>query len=206
VAQAGVLNSLTQLILKCASPGICDFYQGTELWDLNLVDPDNRRPVDFQKRIRLLKEMDLAQRPVAIRDLLQNWKDGRIKFLITTLSLRFRKSHPDLMQKGSYRPLVVHGEMTEHVIAFARHFENDHLAVMVPRLMACFDVNSNPFRRTRVQLPMDWPSKGCRNIFTGEKLRIKATAESKEIVLSEAYATLPEAWLVPDDADWATMA
>jgi len=142
VALYGSVNSLAQTLLKIASPGIPDFYQGSELWDLSLVDPDNRRPVDFAARQRLLD--DLQQRaggpPESLQafctELMNSWRDGRVKMYVTHRGLTLRKDYPALFRAGTYDPLPAGGERAEHVVALARRTDTDAVVVVVPRLPA----------------------------------------------------------------------
>jgi (1->4)-alpha-D-glucan 1-alpha-D-glucosylmutase len=130
-ALLGALNSLSQLALKALLPGVPDFYQGDELWDLSLVDPDNRRPVDFALRERLLREP-----PADWRELAKEWRDGRIKLALTRQLLRVRHGFPDLFQHGAYEPLPVSGAHAGHVIAFARTLKKRRIIVAVGRHFA----------------------------------------------------------------------
>ncbi len=123
----GFLNALSQLALKVLLPGVPDFYQGTELWDLSLVDPDNRRPVDFALRMK-----ELAQ-PLAQPRLSASCSDGRIKFGLMRELLDLRRRFPDLFRQGRYDPITVRGAHAEHVIAFAREFRSQRLIVVVGR-------------------------------------------------------------------------
>lgn len=130
----GALNSLSQLTLKAMLPGVPDFYQGTELWDFSLVDPDNRRPVDFAARASALAEMekpDWAQ-------LVQQWPDGRLKLAWTRHLLRLRSELPDMFTQGNYLPLEASGPHRDHVIAFARQWERDAVIVVVAKSFAPF--------------------------------------------------------------------
>jgi (1->4)-alpha-D-glucan 1-alpha-D-glucosylmutase len=123
VSRAGMLNSLSQTLLKIASPGVPDFYQGTELWQLTLVDPDNRSAVDFDERRRLLDSLRPPKGPAReqwLRGLVQSAEDGRIKMWVTRAGLGLRRRFPELFDRGEYRPLAVRGERAEHVVAFAR--------------------------------------------------------------------------------------
>ena len=124
----GALNGLSQLALKALSPGVPDFYQGTELWDLSLVDPDNRRAVDFDLRRRELADVQPDWRRLAA-----NWPDGRIKLALTRALLRLRNDHADLFQHGAYEPLAVSGAHAEHVVAFARTLKRQRLVVAIGR-------------------------------------------------------------------------
>ncbi len=130
-ALIGALNGLSQLALKALTPGVPDFYQGTELWDFSLVDPDNRRPVDFPARAN-----ELAKEPEDWQALAVNWRDGRIKIALTRRLLRLRREHAELFRRGSYEPLAVSGPQAEHVIAFARTWKRQQLIVAVARHFA----------------------------------------------------------------------
>ncbi len=127
----GALNSLSQLVLKATLPGVPDFYQGTEFWDLSLVDPDNRRPIDFALRRR-----QLDQAPTDWAALAARWQHGRIKLALTRELLRLRRRFPDVFQRGTYESLAVSGPHAEHVIAFARTWKRQRLVVAVGRRYA----------------------------------------------------------------------
>jgi len=134
VALLGALNSLTQIALKIAMPGVPDFYQGSELWDLSFVDPDNRRPVDFAARASAL-----AADPDGTDDeraLAASWRDGRIKLALTRRLLAWRRSLADVFAHGDYRPLGVEGPHRDHVIAFARTWRNDAAILVAGRHFA----------------------------------------------------------------------
>ncbi|MGH2600556.1 MAG: malto-oligosyltrehalose synthase, partial [Dehalococcoidia bacterium] len=141
VARFGAYNSLAQTLLKITVPGVPDIYQGTELWDLSLVDPDNRRPVDYRLRARLLRGImravtkadgDLAS---LCRRLLSAWRDGRIKMYVTQRALCFRREHAALFREGDYLPLRAAGDWEDHVCAFARRHEGETAIVVAPRLL-----------------------------------------------------------------------
>src|SRR5204862_7119905 len=132
VARAGMHNSLSQLVLKLASPGVPDFYQGSELWDLSLVDPDNRRPVDYELRRQILDELrgsSLAQAELA-RKLYESWPDGRIKLFLTHAGLQARKALPDAFAGGGYVPLSPEGARAGNLAAFARTGPDGQMAVV----------------------------------------------------------------------------
>jgi (1->4)-alpha-D-glucan 1-alpha-D-glucosylmutase len=116
-ALIGALNSLTQVTLKAMMPGVPDFYQGTELWDLSFVDPDNRRPVDFAVRMAALRKHDHAPDWATLA---ASWRDGHIKLALTKRLLALRQRLPDIFTHGRYQPLPVQGEDADRVIAFAR--------------------------------------------------------------------------------------
>lgn len=183
VARIGVWNSLSQTLLKTASPGVADFYQGTELWDLHLVDPDNRGPVDFAARRNLLAA--LVKRTAAfsedrselLNELLASPDDGRIKLFVTYLMLRLRRLEPALCTVGEYLPLPVVGERREHVCAFARLHEGRAVVVAAPRWMAGLtaEMGQPPlgvdvWRDTVIELPGELGAGTWRDVFSGREL------------------------------------
>ena len=127
IAAAGAVNGLAQALLKFSVPGVPDLYQGTEYWDFSLVDPDNRRPVDFATRAATLGA-------TSIEPLVASWRHGRIKQAIIARALAVRRAAPDLFADGTYTPLQVDGEESAHVVAFARRHDDDWAIVVVPRL------------------------------------------------------------------------
>ena len=190
LAYFGALSSVSQLILKIASPGVPDFYRGTDVWDLSLADPDNRRPVDFAARTEMLRCLKEHSDPT---ELLKNWRDGRMKLYTTWKALQFRRSHADLFREGEYLPLHVAGAKENHIIAFVRRYRDQWCFVAVPRLMARLarrrtaPLGEKIWRDTMVELPMDAPSQWT-NILTGE------TAPSP-LYASQLFSTLPFALL-----------
>jgi (1->4)-alpha-D-glucan 1-alpha-D-glucosylmutase len=129
IAAAGAVNGLSQTLLKLTSPGVPDLYQGTEYWDFSLVDPDNRRPVDFAARAASL-EADLS--PAA---LLPNWRDGRIKQAIIARALRVRAAKPGLFTQGAYVPLKIEGPAADRALGFARIHDGFATITLVTRLV-----------------------------------------------------------------------
>jgi len=131
LAPLAAISSVSQLVLKLTVPGVPDIYQGGELWDLSLVDPDNRRPVDWDARRRLLETIgeDCPADPAA------RWNDGRAKLFVTCRLLGFRGSHPELFAEGDYQPLEVTGGSSNHLCAFIRSWGEEQLVVAVPRLL-----------------------------------------------------------------------
>src|SRR6476646_6550719 len=130
IARLGAINSLSQVAIKLTVPGVPDIYQGNEIWNFSLVDPDNRRPVDYQQRRELLASLE----KMAPEELLANWPDGRIKLFLTQRLLRFRRNNAELFRSGSYVPLTVTGEFADCCVAFAREHEGEWFVVIVPRL------------------------------------------------------------------------
>ncbi|NHN89009.1 malto-oligosyltrehalose synthase [Acetobacter conturbans] len=141
IAPSAALNSLSQTLLRLTTPGIPDLYQGCELWDFSLVDPDNRRPVDYERRALLLANLPDFDKAAT------TWKDGTIKFRLIQQLLTFRKQHPGLFLRGAYHPIAVN---SEHVVAFLRVWENRRLLVLAPRHTHAFapDVTSLAFTRS----------------------------------------------------------
>jgi len=136
IACSGYVNSLAQLVLKTTLPGVPDLYRGTELWDFNLVDPDNRRPVDYECRRARLEKLQCAVRAnlqQATRKLSNRWPDADIKLWITSSCLDARRENADLFAFGEYIPLTVEGVSAAHVISFARRLESEFVIVCVPR-------------------------------------------------------------------------
>lgn len=134
VARLGMVNGLSQTLLKLTSPGVPDLYQGCELWNLSLVDPDNRLPVDYPTRRALLDEVEGAVETNTVPRLLGRWTDGAVKLAVTCQALALRAEKPGLFASGDYTPLEATGEKAEHVVAFARKAGNDAIVVAVPRL------------------------------------------------------------------------
>jgi len=184
IAYFGTLSSLAQLVLKITSPGIPDFYRGTDFWDLSLADPDNRRPVDFVCRIQMLEQLKAHADP---GELFESWPDGRLKLFVTWKLLNFRREHSDLFLHGEYIPLRVTGPRVDHVIAFARRLHDDWCIVAVPRLLAKLGRRKNIWRDTSVETPDGAPSR-WRNVLTNEEA-------AEESFISELFSVLPVAVL-----------
>ncbi|MFN4259619.1 MAG: malto-oligosyltrehalose synthase [Gemmataceae bacterium] len=179
LTHVGFWNSLAQLLLKLTCPGVPDFYQGTELWDYSLVDPDNRRPVDYQRRQDVLH--DLKSRIASAgsdltpltKDLLAHVSDGRIKMYVLYQSLTFRQAQRRLFIEGSYSPLEAVGSKAEHVCAFERSVAEASVIVVVPRLLMQLTGGSQPpmgaelWGDTYLPLPRVAASATYRHLFTG---------------------------------------
>ncbi|KAF1071082.1 MAG: Maltooligosyl trehalose synthase [Pseudomonas citronellolis] len=127
---AGALNGLAQTLVRLCVPGVPDIYQGSDFWDFSLVDPDNRRPVDYPRRLAALHDLP------TLAELLPSWRDGRIKQALIARTLALRTRHPALLLRGAYLPLEVQGEQARQVLAFARVLDDQALVVVVPRLAA----------------------------------------------------------------------
>jgi len=167
---AGAINSLSRLALKLAAPGVPDIYQGSELWDFSLVDPDNRRPVDFDARQRLLA----AIREMKADQLLDDWRSGAPKLAVTAAGLRMRRAVPALFTEGAYIPLHATGSSAGHIVAFARRLEDAAVLVVVPRFVLSLSpeddrphVSPTFWNDTVVRLPEGWRPFPMRDIVTG---------------------------------------
>jgi (1->4)-alpha-D-glucan 1-alpha-D-glucosylmutase len=202
IAYYGMLNSLAQVLLKATCPGMPDFYQGEELWDFSLTDPDNRRPVNFGKRAKILDELILKEAggsAALIRELQENWRDGRVKMYATYKVLSFRRDNPALFRDGDYLPLQIKGHIGEHVCAFARRRDSTWFLVVAPRLTAKLVAPGTPpvgkqvWGDDRLLLPEGAP-EGWDNLFTGESLRVSTPGE-RGLSLCDILSIFPVALL-----------
>ncbi|MBC7932121.1 MAG: malto-oligosyltrehalose synthase, partial [Rubrivivax sp.] len=199
-ARAGLLNSLAQTLLKTTTPGVPDFYQGTELWSFTLVDPDNRRPVDYDLRRALLASMrDEGDASQLVDNLLERPEDGRIKLYVTSRALNFRRAHGELFARGSYAALRAEGQRAEGVVAFARAREEETAIVVAGRFFTQLGVGSSGSLRlraegwgnTRLQLEELQGMGRFRDVFTGREF----DARDGTLSLSEILSPLPVALL-----------
>ncbi len=205
IAAIGRVSSLAQVVLKLASPGVPDFYQGTELWALSLVDPDNRRPVDYAAREALLDALapaldDPTRRGEVASRLLVSSEDGAIKLFVTALGLRARREQAALFHDGEYVPLEVRGPLAEHVVAFARRHEGRLAVAVAARLAGRLVSAGRPWplgdatwADTTVQLPRESAVGELASVFTGELVRV---GEAGEMAVGRALAILPLALLL----------
>ncbi|MBA2442733.1 MAG: malto-oligosyltrehalose synthase [Rubrobacter sp.] len=179
VARAGALNGLSQTLLKLTAPGVPDIYQGTELWDLSLVDPDNRRPVDYPLRREMLRGLPEtgsgAGLPGEVRGLLRDgrWESGLPKLYLTRQALALRRERPGLFAEGEYVPLAVEGALAGHLCAFARRRGEEVAVTVAPRLQARFSAGEGSllpdpavWEGTRIDLS-GLPGGGYRDVLTG---------------------------------------
>jgi (1->4)-alpha-D-glucan 1-alpha-D-glucosylmutase len=194
IAHFGVFNALSQTLIKLTAPGVPDFYQGTEFWDLSLVDPDNRRTVDYERRRSALDDLRKgweSGRNHLFRKLLKNPQEGRIKLFVIHRGLQARQEHPQLFGSGDYLPLESGGAHGEHVFAFARRLGDAWSITAVPRFLTDLVEECDPplgedvWGDTHLILPpecgADW-----QDALTGEKL----TAEGK-LLLGKVWRHLP---------------
>jgi (1->4)-alpha-D-glucan 1-alpha-D-glucosylmutase len=206
IAHFGLLNSLAQTLIKATSPGVPDIYQGCELWQFNLVDPDNRRPVDFLRRQELLAEIKALvaappeQWPQRLLPLLEDMSDGRIKLYILWQSLALRERWPDVFREGDYLPLTVHGGAAAHVCAFARCYADRAFITLVPRLtvgllseLPLLPMGPEVWGDTTVELPDEIAGCEWTNVFTGE---VHTAASS--FAVGRLLACFPEALLTAE--------
>lgn len=208
VSTLGAFNSFSQTLIKLTAPGVPDIYQGQELWDFSLVDPDNRRPVDYIRRGNILKDFEKwsaqsgSEIKANIKKLVENVIDGRIKLYLTWKALQFRKLNPSLFQEGEFVPLRTHGAKARHVIAYARIHGKSAALVIVPRLFAQLlgetaKTPSDPavWGETRVEIPPEVNGRELRNQFTSQAVPSERENDSQFIQVSKALADFPCALL-----------
>ncbi|MGD6851881.1 MAG: malto-oligosyltrehalose synthase [Candidatus Bathyarchaeia archaeon] len=194
IAYYGAYNSLSQTLLKITCPGVPDFYQGSELWNLSLVDPDNRGNVDYTLRQRLLQEV-LQLRPRRSPELLSNLSDGKIKLYLIYKALKFRGRHKRLFEEGAFLPLDVKGMYAENVVAFCRKTQAAYVLVVVPRFLAGLlepeaAWSSIDWADTYISLPPNAPAKWT-DAFTGRTVQ----TSTGQLFLYEVLDVFPVALL-----------
>ncbi|MEX5665702.1 malto-oligosyltrehalose synthase [Pseudomonas neuropathica] len=187
IAAAGALNGLAQTLLRMTVPGVPDLYQGNEFWDFSLVDPDNRRPVDYAARAHALQE------PLPPVELLANWRDGRIKQALIAEVLNLRVEHAELFRRGSYQALEVLGSQAHNVLAFAREHEGKQAIVIVPIRCATLlensavpQVDALRWGDTRVVLPFAASETNLKGLFSSS-----AVTKNRELNISDALGDVP---------------
>jgi (1->4)-alpha-D-glucan 1-alpha-D-glucosylmutase len=205
ISRLGFYNSLAQTLLKIAAPGVPDTYQGTELWDFSLVDPDNRRPVDYELRRRQLTKLKSASANTGelISRLLDNMNDGRIKLYIIERALHCRMESPALFTEGEYLAAAAHGPRADNVFAFVRRHGRSWAVAAVPRLITRLapkpgdrPLDNAVWHDTFISLPGIEPGQSCRNIFTGEVLTTQQRDDQAVLPAAEVFATFPVALLI----------
>lgn len=185
VAQAGLRTSLSQTLLKIASPGAPDFYQGTETWTFSLVDPDNRQAVEFGRLRKMMESMRDLEDP---RPLLERIEDGRLKLFVTRRGLQFRRRAPEVFSGGAYVPLDVDGERRRHVCAFARRAGAQEAVALAGRFF--LQLGDAGWGNTEVRVPGAGDS-AYRDAISGHEVRARAGS----IALTDAFSRLPVALL-----------
>ncbi len=209
IAFPGMINSLAQLVLKMVAPGIPDFFQGSELWDLNLVDPDNRRPVDYRRRQYLLEQMESFRCPCSpdataafVKEMLTDWSDGRIKLYLTSAGLHLRRRYPALFLEGNYLPLSADGENKEHIVGLARNLGTQSVIALVPRFVARLlggsqscPIGPEVWKDTTISLPAELAGHIYRNVFTNARVTPTSQSDRIQVPVAEALGACPVAIL-----------
>jgi (1->4)-alpha-D-glucan 1-alpha-D-glucosylmutase len=187
IALPGALNGLAQTLLRMTVPGVPDLYQGNEFWDFTLVDPDNRRPVDYGSRQQAL------QQPLDLPDLLQHWRDGRIKQVLIAQVLNLRAEHAELFRCGTYQPLEVVGSQAHRVLGFMREWEGKRAIIIVPiRCAALLENSAVPhvdalqWGDTRITLPFTTADENLKGLFSGV-----AVTKNRALMISAALGDFP---------------
>jgi (1->4)-alpha-D-glucan 1-alpha-D-glucosylmutase len=185
VARLGAVNSLAQTLLKLTSPGVPDIYQGNEIWDFSLVDPDNRRPVDYKRRRDMLESLATANP----QDLVRNWPDGRIKMFLTQRVSQFRRKHIEIFQRGEYLPLTSNGTFAECCICFGRQLEDQWIVVIAPRISSRvgFPPIAETWTDTTVEFPETLSLERAHDLFTCCPIPM----QDRRMKLADALSTLP---------------
>jgi len=207
IRKPGLYNALAQTLLLFTAPGVPDMYQGNECWQFALVDPDNRRPVDFSQHQQLLAEMDAVlakpdfDRPQFIASLLENIEDSRIKLFVVTQSLRFRHRYARLFRDGDYLKINVHGAGAGQLLAFARHDQNDFAIIIVPRLIAHLLMSAHDHQSladiwadTWLELPQKAPSH-YREVFSQDRVTAKPDEDFLQLYVGDTLKAFPLALL-----------
>ncbi len=204
IARFGAINSLAQLVLKFTSPGVVDIYQGTELWDLHLVDPDNRQPVDYEQRQAWLNDVHHWQP----EDLLTHWCDGRIKLFVTATLARLRREMADLFLEGDYLPLRgLDDDSNRHLVGFARQLGTRVAITVVPRFTSELVVDQadqqsrwpldfGAWKTMAVELPDNLRVATLRNVLTGADERPLVTNKGRQLAAAQVFSRLPVAVLI----------
>lgn len=197
VCRYGMTNSLAQTLVRCSAPGVPDTYQGTEVWDFSLVDPDNRRPVDYARRHQMLAALDSAPDRLRLaRELAAAPEDGRIKLFVISRALRLRWEQPELFTAGSYEPVSADGSKAGCVFAFARRLGSRAVLVAVPRLVTKLGPPDGPadWGDTSLHVPSGLASQRWTDLFTGHSI----SARDGRLIAADLFADFPVACLVSD--------
>jgi len=200
----GMLNGLGQVVLKVAAPGVPDCYQGSDLWDFRLVDPDNRGPIDFSARSSVLSGLRAStnrESPQYFKDLLRNWRDGRVKLELLARTLCTRRKNPGLFLDGSYVPVEVNGPHPQRIVGFSRNKGDDWAIALVPRCLAGLQApvieseHQRFWAETSIRLPADAPKKWI-NVLAGNNSSV-ISARDQQLSAADAFAEFPVALLLP---------
>ncbi len=208
IIEGGMLNSLAQTLLKLTSPGIPDIYQGNEMWDFSLVDPDNRRPVDYDLRRKQLSMLHRKRKDgdntALMRSLIDSRRDGTIKLYLTERILQYRREHLELFIDGTYTGLDAVGARQDQVCAYMRSLDDTSIIVAVPRLLnrqhrdgawALLEENEGFWGTTALMLPGVEEGTRLRNLLTGEIVETTGKSDQTSVLLADMFATAPFALL-----------
>jgi malto-oligosyltrehalose synthase len=205
IARIGMWSSLSQTLLKLACPGVPDIYQGNDLWDFSLVDPDNRRPVDYGQRGQMFDSIRRSSpdAETLVARLLETPEDGRVKLYLIWKALCLRRQQPALFQQGEYQPLEVSGAKANHVVAFARNSVDQTALIVVPHLIVSLlngadlvPVGDEIWSDTRLVVPNGKSSRRYRNIFTMGVVQAEDKERASAIEISKILTQFPAALLV----------
>ena len=202
----GMYNSLSQTLLKIASPGVPDFYQGTEFWNFSLVDPDNRRPVDYSEGRMLFEKLKKREAKSSLirlsRELTADKEAGLIKLYLTTKALNYRRDNREVFEKGDYVPLYAEGDKADNLCAFARRLEERITIVAVPRFFTKLiqkpeelPFGKSVWKDSFIVLPFEEEGSRYRNIFSDEMLHTASRDGKTVLYLSDIFANFPVALL-----------
>ena len=203
VAAYGMLNGLAQVLVKMTSPGVPDIYQGCDLWDFRLVDPDNRGPVDFRHRASLLDEIEKRSKQDPLRharELVQNWHDGRIKLYLIWRILNLRRKYPRVFLDGQFLPMKTTGGREANLISYARRRGDTWIMTIVPRWLARSKVPPALTRLhkfwlgSHIALPANAPQSWL-NVLTGETVKTSRLRRAPTLSLADVFKNFPVAVL-----------
>ena len=210
ISRIGMFNSLSQTLLKLCAPGVPDVYQGNDLWDFSLVDPDNRRPVNYEQRQRYLQELIVRGRSSAeeqaarARELVEHLEDGKAKLYVTWQALCLRQAYPAIFLQGGYKALAAVGDRADHVCAFARHAGEDNIVIaVVPRLCATLlaerkevPIGREVWGDTQIDLASEVRTGNYRNVLTGQSITLESGGAS--VPMAEILKFFPVGLLVSE--------
>lgn len=213
IARFGMLNSLSQTLIKFTVPGVPDIYQGCECWDFSLVDPDNRRPIDFASRQTMLTGLQTLlaqvslQRSAGVRALCETLEDGRAKLLIVRLALALRARWPEVFQQGSYLPLVIRGEQADHLCAYARSFADRIVITVAPRFFVgllgdseLLPLGEKVWRNTSVELPSGLAYEQYTCVFTGKVMEAQKRQSRWHMPVAQILAEFPVGLIIGENS------
>jgi len=208
IARFGIYNSLAQVLLKITAPGIPDFYQGTELWDFTLVDPDNRRPIHYPTHQSLLANLHASMtgedRVTFLHQWLQSPADGMIKLFLTTITLKYRNANPHLFSHGRYQSLEATGEQAFHICGYLRSNEQQHCLVVLPRFLtglkfapSSFPIGESVWGQTWLEIPSELKYKTWRDVLTQQTLTPQKQSNMIGLAVRSIFQYFPFALLEP---------